>query len=305
MFALTATALSLLLPFSVQALCTGSLPSEFAYQDINTVHYFDHAGLTRTYRVWIPPDYKQTEQTGLVFSFHGQGGTGLNQFNVAQFNNYAPTSTRWISVYPHGRDDAWDSAPYGNASNDDVGYILELTSYLQSKLCIGPNHIFASGQSNGGGFVGKLACDNRINKIFGAFAASSGAFYDEATANCASASGVPFLEIHGTADPRIPYYGGPHPESGIILPSITSVVQGYASRAGCSSNFSKTTTNSGVVEIHSWNGCKVGGTPPAVQAYNISGLGHEWATLSNSPIVASQVMLDWFDTWPLYKFPRN
>lgn len=65
--------------------------------------------------------------------------------------------------------------------------------------------------SNGGGFIGTLACDPVGSTLFKAFAAHSGAFYtdvNEPNNGCAPAKNVPLLEIHGAADKTVKYEGG-------------------------------------------------------------------------------------------------
>lgn len=75
--------------------------------------------------------------------------------------------------------------------------------------------------SNGGGFVGTLAC-SPVGGEFAAFAPASGSFYtDNSGVNdgCTPArSPLPILEIHGGADGSVHYDGGVG--EGGIEPSI-------------------------------------------------------------------------------------
>lgn len=77
--------------------------------------------------------------------------------------------------------------------------------------------------SNGGGFIGALACDPLGSTLFTALAAHSGAFYTDVTGlenRCRPAKIVPVLEIHGAADKTVRYEGGQG--DGGPLPSISS-----------------------------------------------------------------------------------
>ena len=69
-----------------------------------------------------------------------------------------------------------------------------------------------SSMSNGGGFVGTLACHKLGSTLFAAFAAHSGAFYTDINGPsnaCAPARlPLPILEIHGGADKTVHYEGG-------------------------------------------------------------------------------------------------
>jgi poly(3-hydroxybutyrate) depolymerase len=72
---------------------------------------------------------------------------------------------------------------------------------------------FADGprMSNGGGWIGTLACDPVGSTLFTAFAAHSGAFYTDVNGpenGCAPANKVPMLEIHGASDKTVKYEGG-------------------------------------------------------------------------------------------------
>ena len=69
-----------------------------------------------------------------------------------------------------------------------------------------------SSMSNGGGFVGTLACDRLGSTLFAAYAMHSGAFYTDVSGpdnGCAPARiPIPILEIHGGADKTVRYEGG-------------------------------------------------------------------------------------------------
>ena len=75
--------------------------------------------------------------------------------------------------------------------------------------------------SNGGGFIGTIAC-SAVGGKFAALAAGSGSFYTDVNGPpCQPArSPLPLLEIHGGNDKSVPYNGGTG--EGGALPSITS-----------------------------------------------------------------------------------
>jgi poly(3-hydroxybutyrate) depolymerase len=65
--------------------------------------------------------------------------------------------------------------------------------------------------SNGGGFIGTLACDPVGSTLFKAVASHSGAFYTDVNGpgnGCAPAKTLPLLEFHGAADKTVKYEGG-------------------------------------------------------------------------------------------------
>ena len=76
--------------------------------------------------------------------------------------------------------------------------------------------------SNGGGFVGTLACSPIGSSLFAGFAAGSGAFYTDLNGpmnGCnPSRKPLPFLSIHGYSDKTVKYEGGQG--DGGLLPAI-------------------------------------------------------------------------------------
>lgn len=66
--------------------------------------------------------------------------------------------------------------------------------------------------SNGGGFIGTLACSPTGSSLFAAFAAHSAALYTDVNGpnnGCSPArKPVPLLEIHGGSDKTVNYGGG-------------------------------------------------------------------------------------------------
>ena len=130
---------------------------------------------------------------------------------------------------------------------------------------------FATGLSNGGGFLGVLAC-SQVGSQFSAFAPVSGAFYEDAggidVGNCAQGrSIVPILEIHGGSDKTVAYSGGQG--EGGIEPSIPTWLQMWQQRNNCTSNTTEDSDN-GNVHHTSWN-CS--GVPGALQHWKVDNGG--------------------------------
>lgn len=144
------------------------------------------------------------------------------------------------------------------------------------RYCVDPNRIYANGKSNGGGFTGELACSSQLSSKFAAFAACSGAFYEDTPTDVPCNPGrstIPFLEFHGTADTTIPYSGGPR--RGATLPTIPDYLASWATRNGCPQGQQNTTTYEyqNNVQISSWS-CN--GNQDIVQGYLINGMAHDW-----------------------------
>ena len=124
--------------------------------------------------------------------------------------------------------------------------------------------------SNGGGFIGTLACDKQGSSLFRALASHSGAFYTDTNGpdnGCAPAKMMPMLEIHGAADKVVPYLGGKG--EGGDEPPIQLWVDWWAQRNKCGSAGQRWTHNGAVRQV-SWNCGKKKG---AVQHYEVKDLG--------------------------------
>ena len=235
--------------------------------------------------------------------------TGLSQSNI---------NPNAIVIYPNGinvshpssssnltailiKQGYWEGAPYSTAGIDDIAFTKELLANLSTSYCLDPNRIYASGFSNGGGFVGTLACDTIASNLFAAFGANSGAFYPgvgvdvtncnpyNVTLTCSPGRlHQPFLEVHGNADGQIDYTGGPHDNE--CLPDIPYYITAWAEREGYGS--ANTTTDLGGGNFEYQFG-SLDGYSGVVTHYEVNGLGHSW--WGNS----SAIMMSFFGQWVL------
>jgi poly(3-hydroxybutyrate) depolymerase len=109
----------------------------------------------------------------------------------------------FIAVYPlgglttlnGGLGTAWQGAPYANSSFDDVcspallshchetlthvqiQFTKDMITDISKNLCVDTTRIYATGKSNGGGFVNLLMCTPTVANLFAAFAPISPALY--------------------------------------------------------------------------------------------------------------------------------
>lgn len=129
-----------------------------------------------------------------------------------------------------------------NVTTDDIAFTSEILDQLESQYCIDTNRIYATGKSQGGGFVGVLACDAQMSRRIAAFAPVSGAFYQTnfgTTCNpntvpiapCSPGRrDIPILNFHGLVDNTIAYYGGLRRRA--CLPAIPYWCQTWAENDG-------------------------------------------------------------------------
>ncbi|MGH2493119.1 MAG: alpha/beta hydrolase family esterase [Ktedonobacteraceae bacterium] len=225
--------------------------------------------ITRSYLLHIPKGYHDTTGDALVLNFHGHGSSAAQQAYLTGFSAISD-AYNIIVAYPQGvvgpdHHTGWDTGPARNPSTNDVLYVSDLLRHLQSTWCINPRHIYAIGFSNGGGMTNVLAC--KLAGRIAAFGSVSGA-YPAVPGGCHPVRPVPFIELHGTGDGVVPYWGS----LAKGYPPVTFWLQQWAQRDGCASQpvifFDR-----GNVIGEKWTGCR--GNVSIVH-YTIRGMGHMW-----------------------------
>jgi len=169
-------------------------------RNVNSQEYtIIHDGLTRTYRLHLPEGYSPDSLYPLVFNLHGLTSNAWEQEIYSGFNAVADQEG-FLVVYPNGIDGSWNIS--SQAGTDDVGFISALIDSLDARYGINTDMVYASGMSMGGFMSYRLACE--LSDRLAAIASVTGlhAFFP-----CTPARPIPVLQIHGTADPIVPYAG--------------------------------------------------------------------------------------------------
>jgi polyhydroxybutyrate depolymerase len=210
----------------------------------------------------------------LVIAFHGHSSTAALFEQLTRFSTLADAD-HFIAVFPQGAvgpdgRTGWNTNRAKDPSVNELLFISDLLSRLQSQLCVDPTRIYAAGFSNGGGFTAVLAC--RFADRIAAFASVSGEYYPQ-PGGCDPARPVPILEIHGTADVTVPYLGSRR----LHYPSVSAWVSGWAQRDGCRAGPS-TFYRQGYVTGQDWTKCR--GSGEVVQYTVLSGW-HVWPDSSS------------------------
>jgi len=286
-------------------------------------------GLTRQYILYIPANYSPIKPSPLIIGYHGQGDQGTT-FQASSGWSANAGNPNYIVAYPTGINppitntgNSWQGAPYSAPGVDDISFTKQLLNNLTATYCVDPTRVYAAGHSNGGGFVGTMACDPVASRMFAAFAANSGAFYPAnlgftsctpwtvVQPNCTPGrTRLPFLEIHGDADTRIPYLGGAHNNECLAtVPQYVSQVvvrEGFAANGTNSTIFAlaATTNVTGAVQ-YQWGtsgigpGGNPGGTFGEVTHFLVPTGQHAWQTNVNG-FYTSNAMMSFFANWTLY-----
>ncbi|KAK8119688.1 uncharacterized protein PG998_004314 [Apiospora kogelbergensis] len=276
----------------------------------------------RRYRVHLPAGYDPTKPTPVILSYHGAHGTIEKQCALDQLTD--PARNRdYIVVYlqalvPQGSDKTeWQVAP-GADKTDDVGFTADVLAALDGELCVDPRRVYATGKSQGGGFVGQtLACDATLSERFAAFAPVAGAYYIKNTPKdmCEPTSRVaipcatrrkdtPVMAFHGGADPTIPYRGTWRKKTNSCLPDIRHWAREWAvARDGLQGTQHNTTIPGSQHGVRSaWRDERV------VLVYAGDEVQHDWpSTTVNSDnkghsvaaFNASDDIIKWFGKWKL------
>jgi polyhydroxybutyrate depolymerase len=186
--------------------------------------------MDRTYTLHVPPG----DPVGLLLSLHGGGGTGTGQQGLTDLDTVADAN-KLLVAYPDGFDKSWadgrGASPADRHHVDDVGFLVTLVVKLQSDYNIGPGHVFVTGMSNGGFMTNRLACDRA--DVFAAIAPVAGTL--GARVACNPSRPVSVLEVHGTADPLVPFKGGDVRGRGGVSHSVSAnaMVDKWRSVDGC------------------------------------------------------------------------
>ncbi|MDX2135015.1 MAG: PHB depolymerase family esterase [Saprospiraceae bacterium] len=163
-----------------------------------------HNGLQRDYRLYVPAGYNPAKAAPLVFNLHGFTSNALEQEFYAGMNAVADTAG-FLVCYPNGIDNSWNVGWFFGSTADDVGFLSALIDELSTRYTLDSNRIYACGMSNGGFMSYRLACE--LNDRIAAVASVTGSMVPAYRPQCNPGRPVAVMEIHGTADPVVPYNG--------------------------------------------------------------------------------------------------
>ena len=167
-----------------------------------------HDGLQREYILYIPDSYSPNESTPLLFNFHGYQSNAFEQMNYGDFRPIADTAN-FLIVHPMGTVDAlgnthWNVG-WGTSTTDDLGFASALIDSLVIDYNIDTDRIYSTGMSNGGFMSYLLACE--LSNRIAAIASVTGSMNVGQFESCSCEHPMAIMEIHGTIDASVPYYG--------------------------------------------------------------------------------------------------
>lgn len=234
-------------------------------------------GADRTYHLYRPGNLSGAAP--LVVMLHGGYGDGLQAERADNWDAEADGG-HFVVAYPDGVDRAWNAGTCcgipKNRDIDDVGFITSMVAAIGAQIPIDPARIYVTGMSNGAMMALRLGCQS---DVFAAIAPVAGTLLTD----CSRAVPTSVLQIHGTADDRVPYDGGPGRARTVAGapnvngPSVPSVNQTWRAIDGCPA---PVTSAAGDVTTQIAD-CPDGRT---VELISVAGAGHQWPGGQPSPL---------------------
>lgn len=262
------------------------------------------AGERRSYYLYVPESYDPAAPTPLIISMHGYADWPAHHMDTTRWNDLADEQGL-IVVYPSGTRFPlrWRTISTSGSDADpakDITFIRELIDTLQQQYNIDPRRIYANGLSNGAGMSFVLSCN--MSERIAAIGLVAGA-YLYSWDSCAPARPVPAIIFHGTADPIVPFAGGPSRSFDLPFPYIPDWVDEMAGRNRCS-NQPQPLPSQGNVSGLAYTGCAAD-----VVFYTIQDGGHTWPSgvplpeqitgITSTDIDATREMWNFFQQHPL------
>lgn len=166
------------------------------------------SGRTRTYEV-APVEGAAAP---LLVVLHGGGSSGLGMAALTGLAARDPRA-RFAVVFPNGWGRAWDDARDAprltrREGIDDVAFLNALVHELVDRGVAAPGRTVAVGMSNGA-FMAEHLARHELLDLTGIALVAGGASDRSRDRRRAPPGGVRVLAFHGTADPLVPYGGGP------------------------------------------------------------------------------------------------
>ncbi|MGH7294178.1 MAG: extracellular catalytic domain type 1 short-chain-length polyhydroxyalkanoate depolymerase [Polyangiaceae bacterium] len=262
-------------------------------------------GYARDSLLHVPASYDPTKGTMLVVNYHGYTSNAAEQVTLTDMNPVAD-DRNFIVAYPDGIGGGWNAGTCCTETQptnvDDVQFTKDLLALIGSEYCIDPSRIYATGFSNGGFMSHLLACV--MADTFAAVAPVSGVLGIDPSA-CTPSRPVPVQDFHGTADPVVPYDGGPALKllPPVVFRSVPSTMDIWRSNDACL-GAPVTTYQNGTATCTRWSDCGGGAD---VELCTLTGEGHQWPGglavpgLGNSTtdVYATTRMIDFFVEHPM------
>lgn len=229
-------------------------------------------GRMRVYYLQVPA--KPASRMPLVIVLHGADDTAINTIRQTDFARIG-RQQRMLVAFAQGYKDTWNEGaghtPAEVARIDDVAFIRAVIGQIEHRYPVDRSRVAAAGFSNGALMVQLLGC--RLAGQIKLIAPVSGELPASVSPACHPSQPIGVLEVHGTADPVIPFRGGPFVGvgGGTTVLSAPASVRRWATLDACA--HAPAVSHDGVRTVTRYPGCR-SGVPVGLTA--IIGGGHGW-----------------------------
>ena len=178
--------------------------------ELRTIQYQDN---NRQFYLYVPSTYNHSNETPVMFNFHGGSGTASAHLNYTSDMRNLAENENFILVYPQASPDlssninSWiDKA---GSNKNDIFFIQEIFNNLNSIYNIDDSRVYACGYSEGAIFTYELAC--RLSNVITGVATVAGTMLTDnyrrelGFSNCSPSHPTPILLMLGTNDEN--YHG--------------------------------------------------------------------------------------------------
>jgi polyhydroxybutyrate depolymerase len=176
-----------------------------ARQDGLQAGQIEISGVRRSYLISGAPE----PEAPLLLVLHGTGSQGRHMAAVTALATRGPAAG-FVTVFPDGLGRVWDGgrAIPGREGVDDSEFLVKLTERLVADGLTRAGVVFVAGMSNGAFFAEHLA-RHSVLRVKGLVLVAGTATEDSRQAMPHPAQRSAVLCFVGTADPVVPYDGGP------------------------------------------------------------------------------------------------
>jgi polyhydroxybutyrate depolymerase len=149
----------------------------------------------------------------LLIVLHGYGSAGSEVEGYFHLGT-AAAERGFVGAYPDGTMDGdgnrfWHATDaccdFGRTGVDDAAYLAGLIGEIADVMPIDPRRVYLIGHSNGGFMSHRMACAHA--DVVAAIVSLAGATFVD-PADCAPSEPVTVLQIHGSADDTVLFWGG-------------------------------------------------------------------------------------------------
>ncbi|NND66638.1 MAG: prolyl oligopeptidase family serine peptidase [Halioglobus sp.] len=245
------------------------------------------AGYERTYSVFLPSTYTSERTWPVVIAIHGAFSDAAYHEERTGFSRLAEDQG-FVVLYPEGIGILgffrhWNAghccARALEEDLDDAGFIFAALEHVASEVNIDRRRVYVTGFSNGGMLThfigsqhgGRVAAIAPVAGALGGSETPAEPLWRIPDAE----RPVPTMLLHGTADDRVPYGGGPRPdqpESQQYL-SVDNAAEYWRHQNGCGVAASQQERHGGLVSLARWESCDSGAE---VQLWTLNNWRHTW-----------------------------